>query len=123
MEKKGDRVNLILLEASPSLLKNIVEDNLEIFASEKSLAEYIVQKKDIQHVDVHIKTSLELSCKIILDRVKHHREIDINHKLNGECYIVTSEQFLSKSNLKDLYKVGVLRLGFHYKNPITEQIM
>uniref|UniRef100_A0A8D8U1H1 Fatty acid synthase n=1 Tax=Cacopsylla melanoneura TaxID=428564 RepID=A0A8D8U1H1_9HEMI len=105
MEKKGDRVNLILLEASPSLLKSIVEDNKDIFANEKSLAEYIVQNKDIQHVDVHIRSSVELSCKIILDRVKHHRETVIDHKFNGECYIVTSEQFLSNNNVKDLYKM------------------
>uniref|UniRef100_A0A8D9A8C4 Fatty acid synthase n=1 Tax=Cacopsylla melanoneura TaxID=428564 RepID=A0A8D9A8C4_9HEMI len=103
MENKRDRVNLILLEASPYLLKNIVEENKNILTNEMSLTEYLVQKKGL---DVSTKTSLELSSKIILDRVKHYRDISMNQVLKGNCYIVTSDRFLSDSNMKDLYKIS-----------------
>lgn len=67
-------------------------------------------------LDIEKKTSLELSCKIILDRVRHHMESDVSHKFNGHCYIVTSEHFSSKINIKDHYKV-------YYVDAITQKTL
>ncbi|KAI5710713.1 hypothetical protein M8J75_010956 [Diaphorina citri] len=105
MEKKGDTVTIILLDASPYFFKDIVKRNQQIFSSEKNLAGYIIKKKDTMILDVQKKSSLELSCKIILDRVKHNVETDVDYKFKAQCALVTSEHSSLNISIQDQYKM------------------
>lgn len=56
-------------------------------------------------LDVQKKSSLELSCKIILDRVKHNVETDVDYKFKAQCALVTSEHSSLNISIQDQYKV------------------
>lgn len=103
LEKQGDTVRIIFLDASTNLLKDVALQYEQIFAEQTNLVKYIGDKNISTLSDFHAKNDLELSCKVVLDRVKQNVGFQARYKFKGECCVVTSKY--SSSNVKAQYKM------------------